>query len=58
MSYCIDTNVFIDAGERYYPIDIVPGFWANFEELILAGRMKAPEMLIEELERKDDAWRQ
>lgn len=57
MSYCIDTNVFIDAGERYYPIDIVPGFWANFDELILAGRMKAPEMLIEELERKDEAWR-
>ncbi|MDS4054985.1 DUF4411 family protein [Accumulibacter sp.] len=58
MSYCIDTNVFIDAGERYYPIDIVPGFWTNFNELIAAGRMKAPEMLVEELERKDDAWRQ
>lgn len=58
MSYCIDTNVFIDAGERYYPPDIVPGFWENFDALIAAGRMKAPEMLIEELERKDDDWRQ
>ena len=58
MSYCIDTNVFIDAGERYYPPDIVPGFWENFDALIGAGRMKAPEMLIEELERKDDEWRQ
>ncbi|WP_300340251.1 DUF4411 family protein [Accumulibacter sp.] len=58
MSYCIDTNVFIDAGERYYPIDIVPGFWENFDGLIAAGQMKAPEMLIEELEHKDDAWRQ
>lgn len=58
MSYCIDTNVFIDAGERYYPIDIVPGFWENVDGLIASGRMKAPEMLIEELERKDDAWRQ
>ena len=58
MSYCIDTNVFIDAGERYYPPDIVPGFWENLDALIGAGRMKAPEMLIEELERKDDEWRQ
>lgn len=58
MSYCIDTNIFIDAGERYYPPDIVPGFWKNLEALIDAGRLKAPEMLIEELERKDDDWRQ
>lgn len=58
MSYCIDTNIFIDAGERYYPPDIVPGFWKNLDGLIDAGRFKAPEMLIEELERKDDAWRQ
>jgi hypothetical protein len=58
LSYCIDTNVFIDAGERYYPPDIVPGFWENLDALIAAGRMKAPEMLIEELERKDDDWRQ
>lgn len=58
MSYCIDTNIFIDAGERYYPPDIVPGFWKNLDALIDAGRLKAPEMLIEELERKDDDWRQ
>lgn len=58
MSYCIDTNILIDAGERYYPPDIVPGFWKNLDELIDAGRLKAPEMLIEELERKDDDWRQ
>lgn len=58
MSYCIDTNIFIDAGERYYPPDIVPGFWENLDGLIGAGRLKAPEMLIEELERKDDDWRQ
>ena len=52
LSYCIDTNVFIDAGARYYRPDIVPGFWENFDALIGAGRMKAPEMLIEELHAK------
>lgn len=58
MSYCIDTNILIDAGERYYPPDIVPGFWKNLDALIDAGRLKAPDMLIEELARKDDDWRQ
>ena len=58
MNYCIDTSIIIDAGERYYPPDIVPGFWKNLDGLIDAGRFKAPEMLIEELERKDDTWRQ
>jgi hypothetical protein len=58
VSYCIDTNIFIDAGERYYPPDIVPGFWENLDSLIEAGRVKAPEMLIEELEHKSDNWRQ
>lgn len=58
MSYCIDTSVFIDAGERYYPPDIVPGFWENLDAMIIAGRFSAPEMLITELEKKDDQWRQ
>jgi predicted nucleic acid-binding protein len=58
LSYCIDTNVFIDAGERYYPPDIVPGFWENLDALIAVGRMSAPEMLITELEGKDDDWRE
>lgn len=58
MSYCIDTNIFIDAGERYYPPDIVPGFWKNLDALIDVGRLKAPVMLLEELERKSDEWRQ
>jgi hypothetical protein len=25
--YLIDANVFIDAKNRYYPFDVVPGFW-------------------------------
>jgi predicted nucleic acid-binding protein len=58
LSYCIDTSVFIDAGERYYPPDIVPGFWEKLDAMIAAGRFNAPEMLITELEGKDDDWRQ
>jgi hypothetical protein len=55
--YCIDTSTVIDAGERYYPIDIFPAFWDKLDGLIQAGRLKAPQTLIDELEAKDDAWR-
>ena len=56
--YCIDTSTIIDAGERYYPIDIFPAFWEKLDGLIQAGRLKAPQTLIDELENKDDAWRE
>src|SRR4051812_21806676 len=56
-TYCIDTSTVIDAGERYYPIDIFPAFWDRLDALIQEGRLKAPQTLIDELEGKDDAWR-
>ena len=56
--YCIDSCSFIDAGERYYPQDIFPAFWDRLEALLDAGRLKAPVTLLEELQRKDDKWRE
>jgi len=56
--YCIDTSSFIDAGERYYPPDVFPGFWENMQGLISSGRLRAPDTLLDELKKKDDAWRQ
>jgi len=55
--YCIDTSSFIDAGERYYPPDVFPGFWENMEGLIRSGRLRSPDTLLDELKKKDDAWR-
>lgn len=52
-----DTSAIIDAGERYYPIDVFPSFWDRMEALVAAGRFLAPEFLIDELAKKDDAWR-
>ncbi|MGY8903886.1 MAG: DUF4411 family protein [Burkholderiales bacterium] len=57
-NYCIDTSTIIDAGERYYPIDVFPAFWDRLDALIQAGRLRAPQTLIDELEAKDDAWRE
>jgi hypothetical protein len=56
--YSIDTSTMIDAGERYYPIDIFPGFWERLDGLVDAGRLKAPATLIDELKEKDDEWRE
>lgn len=55
--YCIDSCSFIDAGERYYPQDIFPAFWDRLEALLDEGRLKAPVTLLEELQRKDEGWR-
>lgn len=52
-----DSSAIIDAGERYYPIDVFPSFWNRMEALVLSGRFIAPEFLIDELAKKDDAWR-
>jgi 5'(3')-deoxyribonucleotidase len=57
VKYCIDTCAIVDAGERYYPIDIFPSFWQNLDALAQSGRLKAPEMLITELAQKTDSWR-
>jgi len=56
--YCIDSCSLIDAGERHYPQDIFPGFWDCLEALLDKGRLKAPVTLMEELQRKDDEWRE
>lgn len=52
-----DSSAIIDAGERYYPIDVFPSFWSRMEAMAHSGRFIAPEFLIDELSKKDDAWR-
>jgi hypothetical protein len=47
----------IDAGERYYPEDIFPTFWERLDGLANAGRLKAPNQLIEEMKKKSENWR-
>ena len=42
MLYLIDANVLIRAHEDYYPLDRVPQFWTWLEEEALAGRIKMP----------------
>ena len=42
MSYLFDANVLIRAHEDYYPLDRVPQFWTWLGREALAGRIKMP----------------
>lgn len=39
--YLIDSNILIQAHRRYYPFDVVPGFWKRFAELAHTGIVKS-----------------
>ena len=54
MKYSIDTSAILDAWVRGFPPDVVPGFWARFEELIDNGQLIATEEVLYELEKKED----
>ena len=49
MLYLIDANVLIRAHEDYYPLDRVPQFWAWLERQALAGQIKMPLEIHEEI---------
>ena len=42
MLYLIDANVLIRAHEDYYPLDRVPQYWIWLEQEAIAGRIKMP----------------
>jgi len=57
--YSLDTNIIIDARNRWYPPELFPGLWQNIERLIAAGRAIVTREVAEELVRGDDdcaAW--
>lgn len=56
--YCIDTSSILEWYVRRYPPDILPGLPARMEELIAAGRLRAPKIVFDEIKPGDDvhAW--
>ena len=55
MPYVIDTNALIDGRRRVYPPTVFSGLWESIEELVTRGGICAPDEVLVELERKDDA---
>lgn len=59
MTYLLDTNVFIEAKNRYYSFELCPAFWDWLDDANTAGRVASVEKVREELrDQKDDlaAW--
>ncbi len=57
--YLIDSNVFIDAKNRYYPFDVVPAFWDWLRLAYQDGRVSTIEKVYDELVAGEDelsAW--
>lgn len=52
--YSIDTSAILDGWWRFYPPDVFPKLWEKLDELINVGELKATEVVLFELERKDD----
>ncbi len=55
MLYLLDANVLITANSTYYPIDQVPEFWSWIHHQGVAGHVKLPQEIMEEVKagRKD-----
>ena len=49
MLHLIDANVLIRAHEDYYPLDRVPQFWTWLEQNALAGQIKMPFEIHDEI---------
>lgn len=52
--YLLDTNVFIEAKNRYYAFDLAPGFWEWLEKDTAAGAIGSIEEVSKELLRGED----
>lgn len=55
MAYCIDTSAILDGWVRYYPREVLPTLWDNLGAMIARQRLTAPDEVLKELAKNDDA---
>lgn len=53
-TYILDANVFIQASNEYYPLDLVPGFWDTLTVKAESGVIGSIDLIRKELEREED----
>ena len=59
MSFCLDTNVFIQAHRVRYPMDFAPGFWDGLVTAAQSGELLSIHEVYSELSKSTDdlaAW--
>lgn len=47
--FILDTNVFIEAHRRYYPLDLCPGFWECIRHFCEIGRVMSIDRVRDEI---------
>ena len=52
--YLLDTNVFIQAYQKYYAFDLAPPFWAGLARCARYGYVRSVDRVLDEINRKDD----
>ncbi len=53
-TYCLDSNVLIQAWQKYYSPKYCPSYWEVLSELGNEERIFVPSMVFEEIVRTDD----
>jgi hypothetical protein len=49
VTYLLDSNVFIEAKNRYYAFDLCPGFWTWMDHIVVGGEVSTIQMVRDEL---------
>ncbi len=52
--YCLDTNVLIQAWQKYYSPNICPSYWEVLNNLGIQNRIFIPKAVFEEITRTED----
>lgn len=52
--YCLDTTALINPWNRYYPMDLTPGYWVGIELLVAEGRVVISEEVRDEVRAQRD----
>ncbi len=54
MLFCLDTSALVEAWHTWYPVDVFPKLWEDLSSAAGQGELIAPEIVLEELRRKED----
>jgi len=54
MKYCLDTNVFIEAWNKYYAYDFCRDYWEKLNQLAQEGILFTPDEVKREINKIDD----
>lgn len=56
--YCLDTSALINPWNRYYGMDVAPGYWRDIERLVAEGRVVISEEVRDEIRAQRDGLTQ